>query len=329
MHPNDRGVDHLHRNVMGASQRIHDLAPHARPPPANEAIIAGGVRAEGLGQAPPRRARTQHPKDAFENAPIVHPGDATRLVRQHLLDAIRKSGESHRCSQHSRLPGGARGARYRKCRTRHTLGGRRMTVGESLVRAWVNALGPTLNVCFLSAVLGSSAFRLSTTAVSMSLTGSCFSSVSAPGPFHHGIRRRGGTIFRSALPSDGRQIQADIRTHLIHRPARDIIPPLRWSSSFLLSHLISRGFHAAATSLRPPELGAVNPDAVHDHGQPAANATISFFISRCLAIFIAQALSQDHFVDRTNMIWAASYSMTRIISSPQRDMQPVQSLSPD
>ena len=23
-----------------------------------------------------------------------------------------------------------------------------MTVGESLVRAWVNALGPTLNVCF-------------------------------------------------------------------------------------------------------------------------------------------------------------------------------------
>ena len=43
--------------------------------------------------------------------------------------------------------------------------------------------------------LGSSAFRLSATAVSMSLAGSCFSSESAPGPFHHGIRRRGGTIF--------------------------------------------------------------------------------------------------------------------------------------
>src|SRR5262245_66265559 len=39
---------------------------------------------------------------------------------------------------------------------------------------------------------GSSAFKLSTTAVSMSLTGSRFSSESAPRPFHHGIRRRGG-----------------------------------------------------------------------------------------------------------------------------------------
>jgi hypothetical protein len=42
--------------------------------------------------------------------------------------------------------------------------------------------------------LGSSTFRLSTTAVSMSLTGSRFSPESAPGPFHHGIRGRGGTI---------------------------------------------------------------------------------------------------------------------------------------
>ena len=33
---------------------------------------------------------------------------------------------------------------------------------------------------------GSSTFRLSTTPVSMSLTGSCFSSDSAPRPFHHG-----------------------------------------------------------------------------------------------------------------------------------------------
>ena len=52
--------------------------------------------------------------------------------------------------------------------------------------------------------LGSSAFRLSTSAMSMSLTGSCFSSESAPGPFHHGIRGRGGTIYWAALPSDGR-----------------------------------------------------------------------------------------------------------------------------
>src|SRR3990172_7594121 len=73
---------------------------------------------------------------------------------------------------------------------------------------------------------GSSAFRLSTNSVSTPPAGSCFSSESAPRPFHHGIRRRGGTIFGAALPLDERQVQADIRSHLIRRPARDIIPPL-------------------------------------------------------------------------------------------------------
>src|SRR5258706_5914733 len=72
----------------------------------------------------------------------------------------------------------------------------------------------------------SSTFRLSTTAVSMSLAGSCFSTESAPGPFHHGIRGRGGTIFWAALPSEERQDQADSRTHLIHRPARATFPLL-------------------------------------------------------------------------------------------------------
>src|SRR6266403_1701607 len=159
--------------------------------------------------------------------------------------------------------------------------------------------------------LGSSAFRLSTTiAVSMSLTGSCFSSESAPRPFHHGIRRRGGTILWAALwaalPSVERQVQADIRTHLIHRPARDIFPPLGGARVFLLSRLILHGPYAAVTS------------RVHRNSVPStqmrcmitanrrASATIAFFIPRCLAIFMAQALSQDHFVVRTSMIWAAS-----------------------
>jgi hypothetical protein len=79
---------------------------------------------------------------------------------------------------------------------------------------------------------GSSTFRLSATAVSMSLAGSCFSTESAPRPFHHGIRGRGGTIFRAALPSEERQDQADSRTHLIHRPARDILPLLGGSRVF-------------------------------------------------------------------------------------------------
>jgi len=118
--------------------------------------------------------------------------------------------------------------------------------------------------------LGSSAFRLSTTAVSMSLTGSRLSSESAPRPFHHGIRGRGGTIFRAALPSEERQVQADMRTHLIHVPR---------GTSFRRSvelEFPSIGFDPARFSCccrglfpGPAELSAVNPYTVHDHRQPA------------------------------------------------------------
>jgi hypothetical protein len=37
-----------------------------------------------------------------------------------------------------------------------------------------------------------------------------------------------------------------------------------------------------------------------------ASATMALFIPRRLAIYIAQALSQDHLVERTSMLWAAS-----------------------
>src|SRR5260221_14494692 len=60
----------------------------------------------------------------------------------------------------------------------------------ALVGLWHKAdLATHLPVCpllFSNRPSGSSAFRLSTTAVSMSLTGSRFSSDSAPRPFHHG-----------------------------------------------------------------------------------------------------------------------------------------------
>ena len=72
--------------------------------------------------------------------------------------------------------------------------------------------------------------------------------------------------------------------------------------SFLLSRLILRGSHAAAVS------------RVHRNSLPStqmrcritakrrASATVAFFIPRCLAIFMAQALSQDHFATRTSRI---------------------------
>ena len=149
--------------------------------------------------------------------------------------------------------------------------------------------------------LGSSAFRLSTTTVSMSLTGSCFSSESAPRPFHHGIRRRGGTIFWAALPSV-RTAGPSGHANSPHPSSREgHHSTARWSSSFLLLDLMLHGFHAAAVACSRVQRNSV--PSTHMRCMITANrrarATIAFFIPRRLAICIAQALSQDHFFDRS------------------------------
>ena len=154
--------------------------------------------------------------------------------------------------------------------------------------------------------LGSSAFRLSITAVSMSLAGSCFSTDLALGPFHHGDTKTrwnnlsGGLAVSMTAGPSGQTISPHPSSREGHHSTA------RWGSSFLLSGLVLHGSHAAATSL------------VHRNSVPSthmrcmitasrrASATITFFIPRRLAIFIAQALSQDHFAERTNMLWAAS-----------------------
>ena len=148
--------------------------------------------------------------------------------------------------------------------------------------------------------LGSSTFRLSTTAtVSMSLAGSCFSSESTPRPFHHGIRRRGGTIFWSALPS---RRTADPSGHTIspHPSSREgHLSTARWSSSFLLSRLILHGFHAAAAACSRVHRNSVPSTQMRCiiTASRRARATIAFFIPRRLAICMAHALSQDHFFE--------------------------------
>ena len=103
-----------------------------------------------------------------------------------------------------------------------------------------------------------------------------------------------------------RQVQADMRTHLIHSPARDTIPPLGGARSFLLSHLIRHRCHAATVASR-----------VHRNSVPStqmrcmitasrrAKATIAFFIPQRLATCIAQAFSHDHLFERS-MLCAAS-----------------------
>ena len=160
-----------------------------------------------------------------------------------------------------------------------------------------------LSVASLIGRSGSSAFRLSTAVVSMSLAGSCFSSELGTKALPSWESRTrwnnlsgGLAVRRMAGPSD--------RTNSPHPSSREgHLSTAGWSSSFLLSHVILRGFHAAtACSL------------VHRNSVPStqmrcmitasrrARATIAFFFPRRLAICIAQALSQDHLVERTSML---------------------------
>jgi hypothetical protein len=101
--------------------------------------------------------------------------------------------------------------------------------------------------------------------------------------------------------------QCDCRFKRTYELTSSIVPRgtsfHRWVElDFLLSHLILHRSQAVAASL------------VHRKSVPSthmrcmitasrrASATIAFFIPRCLATLIAQALSQDHFVERTSML---------------------------
>jgi hypothetical protein len=133
------------------------------------------------------------------------------------------------------------------------------------------AVGPNRRKSMSASLIGhrvSSAFRLSTTSVSMSLAGSCFSSESAPRPFHHGIRRQGGTISNATLPSNGRSKRTCELTSSIvprgtsfHRSVELECPPIGFDPARF--SCCCRGLFPG-----PAELGAVNPDAVQDHGEP-------------------------------------------------------------
>src|SRR5260370_892981 len=78
-----------------------------------------------------------------------------------------------------------------------------------------------------------------------------------------------------------------------------------WSSTFLLSCLILCGRHAAAASRVQRNSVPSTQMRCMITANRRARATIAFFIPRRLAICIAQALSQDHFFERS-MLCAAS-----------------------
>jgi len=141
--------------------------------------------------------------------------------------------------------------------------------------------------------------------VSTSLTGSCFSPESAPGPFHHGIRERGGPIFRAASPFDERRAKrtCDLTSSIVPRGTschRAV------EFGFLLSDLILHCYAAAASCLVQRNSVPSTQIRCMMTASRRASATIAFFMPRRLAICIAQALSQDHFVERISRIWAAS-----------------------
>src|SRR5215471_6358275 len=81
-----QGVDHLDSGIVGSGKCVYDAAPDTNPPPADETVIAGRVRAKMIRQIAPRCPGSQDPEDAVEDTSVVYPRNATRLVRQHRLD---------------------------------------------------------------------------------------------------------------------------------------------------------------------------------------------------------------------------------------------------
>jgi hypothetical protein len=69
--------------LWAASQRVHDLGPNARPPPANEAIIPGGIRAELLG-----RSRRGAPDRKTQRMPLRTLRSFTRGTPRGLLGSM-------------------------------------------------------------------------------------------------------------------------------------------------------------------------------------------------------------------------------------------------
>jgi hypothetical protein len=116
--------------------------------------------------------------------------------------------------------------------------------------------------------LGSSTFRPSTTTVSMSPAGSRFSSESAQGPSIMGFEDEvEQSLGRPCRQTDGRSKRTcDLTSSVVprgtsfHRSVELESPPIGFDPA---------RFSCCCGFPGPSELGAVNPDAMHDHGQSA------------------------------------------------------------
>ena len=109
----------------------------------------------------------------------------------------------------------------------------------------------------------------------------------------------GLAVRRTAGPSD--------QANSPHPSSREgHLSTVGWNSSILLWDVILCGRHPAAISRVQRNSVPSTQMRCMITASRRANATIAFFFPRFLAIFIAQALSQDHLLVRVSMTWAAS-----------------------
>ena len=179
-------------------------------------------------------------------------------------------------------------------------------LGNVRLRPFSDVARCPLHVCFSNRPFGVKRFpELSIATMSMSLAGSCFSSGSAPGPFHYWVSRTRAEqsfgrpcVLQTAGPSR--------HTNSPHPSSREgHHSTARWAPKCLHHHRLTlHSSHAVAAvcSRSPLELRAVNQMRCRITANRRAKATTAFFIPRCTAIFMAHALSHDHFATRTSMI---------------------------
>jgi len=156
------------------------------------------------------------------------------------------------------------------------------------------------SVASLIGRLGSSTFRLSTTAVSnvshglALLFGIGTKALPSWDPRTRRNNLTGGLTVRVTVgPSD--------RTNSPHPSSREgHLSTAGWNSGFLLSGLILNDFHAAAAACSRVHRNSVPSTQMRCMitASRRARATIAFFIPRRLAICMAHALSHDHFFER-------------------------------
>ena len=153
--------------------------------------------------------------------------------------------------------------------------------------------------------LRSSTFRLFTTAMSMSLTGSRLFGIGTRAVPSWDPRTRWNNLSGGlALPLAGPSDRAD-SPHPSSREGHH--STVAWSSSFLLLGLICHGCHAAGTASRVQRNSVPSTQMrCRITVNRRARATMAFFFPRRLATCIAQALSHDHRVERVRRVWAAS-----------------------